>query len=144
MQNCLHVCVCVCVCVCVWVCGCVGVWVCVIAISTGSVDSLLCLRPDGTSCPKFVCPNTTVIYSCNLPPLNSQLGYIKWNFSTILGNCSAGYIALLPAHHYSRMFRTNQNLWLVYWIYLHALYHDIIGSNDHSRPQWNNYSMFEH
>ena len=46
------------------------------------------------SCPKSLCPNTTVIYSCNLPPLNSQLGYTKWSFSTIMGNCPVGYIAL--------------------------------------------------
>ncbi|KAL5494262.1 hypothetical protein EMCRGX_G015559 [Ephydatia muelleri] len=57
----------------------------------GGVDSL---QYDGTSCPKSLCPNTTVIYSCNLPPLNSQFGYIKWTFSTIMGNCSAGDIAL--------------------------------------------------
>ena len=63
--------------------------------SAGSGDSLQCLLPDGTSCPKALCPKNTVVYICNMPPLNSQLGYIKWNFSTAVGNwgnCSAGFI----------------------------------------------------
>ena len=65
--------------------------------SAASVDSLQCLLPDGTSCPKALCPNSTVVYICNMPPLNSQLGYIKWNFSMAVGNwgnCNAGYMVL--------------------------------------------------
>ncbi|KAL5494266.1 hypothetical protein EMCRGX_G015563 [Ephydatia muelleri] len=50
--------------------------------------------PIDVCCPKSLCPNTTVIYSCNMPSLNSQLGYTKWSFGTIVGNCPVGNIAL--------------------------------------------------
>ena len=65
--------------------------------SASSFDSLQCLLPDGTSCPKSLCQNNTIDYIWNTPPLNSQLGYTKWNFSSVVGNwgnCNAGYMLL--------------------------------------------------
>ena len=61
---------------------------------SGGAESLQCLLKDGTSCPSRLCPNTTVVYSCPLPPLGSQLGYSVWNFSRMAGNCSIAKISL--------------------------------------------------
>ena len=58
-------------------------------ILSGGAESLQCLLQDGTNCPSKLCPNTTVVYSCPLPPLGSQLGYSVWNFSRMTGNCGS-------------------------------------------------------
>ena len=58
------------------------------------VDSLQCLLLDGTSCPKTLCPNSTVIYLCSLPPRISQQGVSRWSLGTIIGNCPNGVIDL--------------------------------------------------
>ena len=67
---------------------------CSITIFTGGVDSLQCLLLDGTSCPKTLCPNSTVIYLCSLPPRISQQGVSRWSLGTIIGNCPNGVIDL--------------------------------------------------
>ena len=62
---------------------------------SGGVESLQCLLQDGTSCPTNLCPNSTVLYTCDIPPLSSQLGFSVWSFSGTAANCSMNKIYLL-------------------------------------------------
>ena len=44
--------------------------------SKGVTEYLVCQSNDGTSCPKTVCPNTTLQFICNVE--TQQLGYTVW------------------------------------------------------------------
>ena len=45
-------------------------------IPTGVSEYLVCQFPNGTSCPKVVCPNTTLNFICNIK--TQQLGNTMW------------------------------------------------------------------
>ena len=39
---------------------------------------LPCQLSDGTTCPPLLCPNTSIILTCTLPPMATLLGYFVW------------------------------------------------------------------
>ena len=81
----------------------------VISPLSACVESLQCLLQDGTSCPTNLCPNSTVLYICDIPPLSSQLGFSVWSFSRTAGNCTMREIFLLqPKTFPSASCTTNQ------------------------------------
>ena len=59
-------------------------------ILPASSQTLPCQVTGGTSCPSMICPNTAVIYTCNV---GSFVGNTIWNVPTV-GGCSGSTLIL--------------------------------------------------
>ena len=55
-----------------------------------SSQTLTCQLTDGTSCPTMICPNTAVIYTCNV---SSYAGNTIWNVPSV-GACNGAVLSL--------------------------------------------------